>query len=94
MGSINISIKKEAYDFLKSLKSKDKSFSEVILEFKGRKGNDGSILLDFAGGLKGLDVDWDKKEKRMKEFRESFNKRVEDTVKYMKEARECVRKRE
>lgn len=34
MGSVNISLKKDAYEFLKSLKSDDKSFSEVILEFK------------------------------------------------------------
>ena len=34
MVNINISIKEEAYSFLKSFKAKDKSFSDVILEFK------------------------------------------------------------
>ena len=34
MSSINISIKKEAYDFLKKSKTDDESFSDVILKIK------------------------------------------------------------
>ena len=75
MASINISLKKEAYDFLNSLKGRDKSFSEVILEFKeGRKGSK-EVLLSFAGCLKDK-KDWDDFKKNTVEFRKSFDKRL------------------
>ena len=70
MASINISIKKEAYNFLKDLKTKDKSFSDIILDFKKEQN-----VLRFFGILKGLD--WDEKEKNMKNLRSSFNKRLQ-----------------
>ena len=70
MTSVNISIKKEAYDFLKSVKTKDKSFSDVILGFK-KKGVDS---LQFFGVLK--HVNRSEREKSMKKFRESFNSRL------------------
>lgn len=90
MVNINISIKKEAYDFLRSFKTKDKSFSDVILEFKDNNHERGSAksLLRFAGVLK--DVDWNEREKRMKEFRASFNKRMKETAKYMEESRKWL----
>jgi len=69
MVSINISIKREAYNFLKSLKTKDKSFSDIILELKENKGEKRSAksLLRFAGALK--DIDWEERGRRMKDFR-------------------------
>jgi predicted CopG family antitoxin len=70
MASMNISIKKEAYDFLKSMKSKEESFSDVILSFRDRS----SDILQFFGKLK--DTDWDKMEKEMKGLRDSFEKRL------------------
>ncbi len=87
MVNINISIKKEAYDFLNSFKTKNKSFSDVILDFKENNYEKGSAksLLRFAGVLK--NVDWNKKEKAMKEFRKSFNKRMEETARYMEKSR-------
>ncbi|MBU4069861.1 MAG: antitoxin VapB family protein [Nanoarchaeota archaeon] len=79
MVSVNISIKKEAYNFLKSLKAKDASFSDVILEFKereiGKKGSKESVM-KFFGVLKNKNIDWKAKEKRMGEFREEFEKRL------------------
>ena len=89
MASLNISIKKEAYDFLSRLKTKDKSFSDVILEFKENNEEKGTAksLLRFAGALKDADIDWVEKEKRMKEFRHSFNKRIEETAEYMEKHR-------
>ncbi len=76
MVSINISIKREAYNFLKSLKTKDKSFSDIILELKENKGEKRSAksLLRFAGALK--DIDWEERGRRMKDFRKSFNERL------------------
>ncbi|MDP7115674.1 MAG: antitoxin VapB family protein [Candidatus Woesearchaeota archaeon] len=68
MSSVNISIKEEAYDFLKSRKTPTKSFSDVILDFKPKKD-----ILQFAGCLK--HVDWDEREKIMRDFRKNFLKR-------------------
>lgn len=70
MTSINISIKSEAYDFLKNLKSKDKSFSDVILSFKKEHDN----AMRFFGILR--NIDWNEKDKHMKNLRDSFNKRL------------------
>ena len=70
MVNVNISIKKEAYNFLKSIKTKEKSFSDVILSFKSENDK----IMKFFGVLK--DTDWDTKEKNMNEFRSSFNKRL------------------
>jgi len=70
MASINISIKKEAYDFLKDIKTKERSFSDVILSFK--KGQ--NDVMKFFGVLN--DIDWNEREKNMKKFRVSFRKRI------------------
>ena len=69
MASINISLKKEAYEFLRNLKAGDKSFSDVILSFKKEQN-----IMRFFGVLK--DSDWDNKERNMKSLRESFSKRL------------------
>ncbi|MBI2507439.1 antitoxin VapB family protein [Candidatus Woesearchaeota archaeon] len=89
MTGITISIKKEAYDFLKSFKTKGKSFSDVILELKENKYKKGSAksLLKFAGALKDLNIDWEEKERRMNKFRKDFDKRIEKTIKYMEKSR-------
>lgn len=70
MASINISIKKEAYDFLRNLKAKDKSFSDVVLSFKKEPDS----VMKFFGILRNLD--WNEKEKNMKNLRDSFDKRL------------------
>lgn len=70
MASINIAIKEEAYRFLKTLKSKNKSFSDVILEFKEQKRG----ILRFFGALQ--DIDWKQREKSMKDIRKSFEERL------------------
>ncbi len=90
MASHNIAIKDEAYRFLKSLKAGDKSFSDVILELRKEDEENrgtGKSLLKFAGAMNHLNIDWDAKERRIKEFRENFNKRMEDTARYMEKAR-------
>ena len=70
MASVNIAIKKDAYQFLRSLKDKNKSFSDVILGFKQKEGN----ILRFFGVLK--DVNWADRKKEMASLRESFEKRL------------------
>mgnify|MGYP001566898557 FL=1 len=70
MPSVNISLKRQAYDFLKSLKSDSKSFSDVILEFKERRRN----IMDFFGVLK--NESWGGRERRMSDFRASLNRRL------------------
>ena len=85
MTNINISIKKEAHEFLKSLKSDNKSFSDVIIEFKEsvseRKGSKEAVL-KFFGALKDLGIDWEEKERRMKNFREDFEKSINDRIRH------------
>ena len=85
MVNMNISIKEEAYRFLKSLKSADKSFSDVILDFKREDKN--RNIMSFFGALHDMKIDWNAKEKSMKEFRVSFNKRIEKTAKEMEKIR-------
>ena len=90
MGNVNISIREEAYRFLRSLKHGDKSFSDVILEFKEQDGEEkGSKegIVKFFGVSKNKGINWKEKEKRMKSFRDSFNKRVGETVDYMEKSR-------
>lgn len=70
MASINIAIKKEAYDFLQELKTEDKSFSDVILSFRSNKHE----IMQFAGIHKNRDRK--QKEARMKELRDAFNERL------------------
>lgn len=53
MGSKNITISDEAYEYLKKLKEKGKSFSDIILEFKGKKQD----VMSYAGSLKYSDLD-------------------------------------
>ena len=90
MVNINISIKEEAYRFLRSLKHGEKSFSDVILGFKKDSEYDKSskeAVLQFAGVLKNKGIDWKAREKKMEEFRKEFNKRVEKTIDYMEKSR-------
>jgi predicted CopG family antitoxin len=43
---MNISIKGDTYKFLKSLKGRNESFSDVILRFKEKKTTNGKCLLN------------------------------------------------
>ena len=96
MASVNISIREDVYRFLKSMKrGEDESFSDVIVELKEKakiKGATGKDLLRFAGLLKDK-KDWGEMERNMKDFRKNFNKRMDDTAKYMQEARKSAGKK-
>ena len=72
MVNINISIRKEAYDILTLLKGESKSFSDVIVDELGKK----KTALDFFGGLKDVDINWETEKKERKEFRKSFERRL------------------
>lgn len=79
MASVNISLKKEAYDFLSSLKTENKSFSEIILEFKyNKRRGTTKDLLKFAGCLKDKGIDFDERLRKMREFKESFDNSVSE----------------
>jgi predicted CopG family antitoxin len=86
MTNINISIKEEAYNYLKSLKGKDKSFSDVIIEIKEegvtRKGSK-ERLMKYFGCLK-ESKNLQEIEENIKGFREEFNKRLDTTEKEMR----------
>lgn len=90
MTNMNISLRKEAYEFLRYLKGRNKSFSDVILDFKDREkvvDRSGKSLLKYAGVLKDLDIDWELRKKRMKALRNSFNKRMSETRRKMEQLR-------
>lgn len=70
MASVNIAIKEEAYRFLKSMKSENESFSDVILHFKDREKG----ILRFFGKLR--NIDWKEREKHMKSLRTEFEERL------------------
>ncbi|MAE49452.1 hypothetical protein CMI48_01350 [Candidatus Pacearchaeota archaeon] len=77
MVNINISLKKEAYDYLKARAGKEKSFSDVVLDFKEReqvKKGSKEALLKFAGVLK--NIDWEKRKKVMADFRNEVEQRL------------------
>lgn len=69
MSSKNITISKEAYEFLKRTKGKDKSFSDVILSVKGSR----SEVMSFAGSLRDADLDSVKKVRN--EMRKDWDRR-------------------
>ena len=71
--SMNIAIKDEAYAFLKSLKTGNKSFSDVILSFKKRNQTQG--IMRFFGVLK--HVSWEERRGEMEDFRKSFEERMQ-----------------
>ena len=85
MSSMNVSLRKDAYEFLKMLKGNEKSFSDVIIELKERRKDDD--VMKLFGALKNKSIDWDSRKKRMTEFRESFDKRIEETRKKMERLR-------
>ena len=78
MASVNISLTEEAYRFLKMLKGRDKSFSDVVLEMKQKDFKKGSKenILRFAGVLKNLDTK--RFDKIREDLNESFEKRQEE----------------
>ncbi len=79
MANVNISIKEEAYQYLKMLKGKDKSFSDVIIEMKENRTEKGTAksLLKFAGKLKHLDAK--KFDKIRDDLNEDINKRARES---------------
>lgn len=89
MTNVNISLKREAYEFLRALKGRDRSFSDIVLEFRQKKEDkSGKSLLKYAGRLDVFNINWEVREKRMKEFRESFNKRIRETKRKMELSRD------
>jgi predicted CopG family antitoxin len=73
MGSMNISIKKEAYDLLSALKTKGKSFSDVIIELGEQRKGYSKNILKFAGVLKEKGSGyWDERKKSIKKIREGL----------------------
>lgn len=70
--TMNIAIKEEAYAFLKSMKTSDRSFSDVILSFKQKAA--GKDIMRFFGVLKS--VDWDARKKEMMNLRREFEERL------------------
>jgi len=68
----NLTIKDEAYAYLRSQKRSNESFSDVILRMQEKESN--KVLLNYCGKLPGLDAEKRKKEiaQSRKEFGERF----------------------
>tara|TARA_Y100000310_G_C20305265_1_gene633651 strand:+ start:191 stop:469 length:279 start_codon:yes stop_codon:yes gene_type:complete len=90
MGSMNISIKEDAYKFLRSMKGRDESFSDVILGFKEKKTSNGKMLVELRNKYdeKLKDIDFSDVEKNIKGFREEVEERMDETAEYMRDSRE------
>lgn len=79
MSSINISIKKEAYDYLKSIKKEDESFSDAILKLKEEQKKDGLLVAELAEKYGTEDVDeyyFKERQQSFKEFRQEFERNL------------------
>ena len=78
MSSVNISLTKEAYGYLKLLKGREKSFSDVVMSLKernsGKKGSKEAVMKYF-GAFKDMNIDWKVKGRRMKDFRNEVEER-------------------
>ena len=69
-----ITIKKDAYDTLKSMKRPDESFSDVIL----RVGQKRVTAKDLFGRMKVKNIDLDRLKKNMKANRKQWDKEWEE----------------
>jgi len=79
MVNINISLTQEAYNFLKSLKGKDKSFSDVVIEMKENNCNKKGIkelLIKYCRVIDKSELD--KLSKRTREVREDLNRELNE----------------
>lgn len=81
MVNINISLTEEAYNYLKILKGKDKSFSDVVIEMKEkgcyRKGIK-ELLMKYYGAIDKSELD--RLSKRTREIREDLNTELNERV--------------
>lgn len=81
MVNINISLTEEAYNYLKMLKGKDKSFSDVVIEMKengcNRKGSK-ELLMKYFGVIDKSELD--RLDKRTREIREDLNRELNERV--------------
>lgn len=75
MSSKNISIKKEAYDYLKSIKAEDESFSDIILKLKKEKKNNGLTLIKIANKYREKQESkyWKEREENIESVRKTFS---------------------
>ncbi len=81
MVNINISLTKEAYNYLKMLKGKDKSFSDVVIEMKEKcseKKGSKALLLKYCGVIDKFELD--KLDKRTRGIREELNRELNERV--------------
>ena len=77
MGSTNISIKQEAYEYLKSIKTADESFSDAILKLRANQKKDGQLAVQIAKNYKKPSKKHvQEREKAIQKFREEFRART------------------
>ena len=75
MASTNISIKQEAYDYLKSIKTEEESFSDAILKLKKEQRKNGKLLVNIARKYKKPNEEHIKeREEAIQQFRKEFER--------------------
>jgi predicted CopG family antitoxin len=80
MVNINISLTEEAYNYLKNLKGKDKSFSDVVIEMKEKCAKKGSkeLVMKYFGRIEKSRLD--ELEKRTEKIRDDVNRELNERV--------------
>ena len=80
MVNINISLTEEAYNYLKELKGKDKSFSDIVLEMKEKCNKKGikELIMKYFGALEKSRLD--EIEKWVGKIREDLNMELNERV--------------
>lgn len=78
MSSINVSLRQEAYDYLKSIKSEDESFSDAVMKLKEERKTDGALAVQLAQHHKKPSQEHIKeREQAIKQFRKNFERRTQ-----------------
>lgn len=72
MASVNIMIKKEAYDFLTAIKG-NQSYSDVILNFKKKQN---TTLREFSGAYNYKAGEAEKRKNQINQGRQQANDRI------------------
>lgn len=77
MGSVNISLKKEAYEYLQSIKAENESFSDAVLKLKKERKMTGALLAESLAHHTPPDKTYfSEREKTLSETRKQIEKEL------------------
>ena len=70
-------------EFLENKMAVNKKFNKLKANKDINKKWSKRRFMKYFGALENMDIDWEEKEKAMKEFRRSFNRRINNTINKM-----------